>query len=160
MPLWIAHKALRKSRWSTVKLTPRKIAFDQKLSYLPLDGASQFPLSLPETPGSNGRFQTYDVMEVIGRGGMGVVFRAFDQQLHRNVAIEAMSEKVLKSETARKRFLREARSAAAINHANVVSIYAAGEEAGYPILAMEYVNGKTLEERIHAESPLDITDAL
>ncbi|MEI8019886.1 MAG: serine/threonine-protein kinase [Schlesneria sp.] len=137
-----------------------QIAFDQKLRYLPLDGASQFPLSPPETPGSIGRFQTYDVMEVIGRGGMGVVFRAFDRQLHRNVAIKAMSEKLLKSETARKRFLREARSAAAINHANVVSIYAAGEEAGYPFLAMEYVNGKTLEDRIHAESPLDVTDAL
>ncbi len=137
-----------------------KIAFDQKMCYLPLDGASQFPLSPPETPGSIGRFQTYDVMEVIGRGGMGVVFRAFDRQLHRNVAIKAMSEKLLKSETARKRFLREARSAAAINHVNVVSIYAAGEEAGYPFLAMEYVNGKTLEDRIHAESPLDVTDAL
>ena len=137
-----------------------KIAFDQKLCYLPLDGASQFPLLPPEIPGSIGRFQTYDVMEVIGRGGMGVVFRAFDRQLHRNVAIKAMSEKLLKSQTARKRFLREARSAAAINHANVVSIYAAGEEAGYPFLAMEYVNGKTLEERIHAESPLDVMDAL
>jgi eukaryotic-like serine/threonine-protein kinase len=137
-----------------------KIAFDQNLRYLPVDGVSQFPLLPPEIPGSIGRFQTYDVMEVIGRGGMGVVFRAFDRQLHRNVAIKAMSEKLLKSETARKRFLREARSAAAINHANVVSIYAAGEEAGYPFLAMEYVNGKTLEDRIHADSPLDVGDAL
>lgn len=137
-----------------------KITVDQKLCYLAMEGASQFPLLPPETHGSIGRFQTYDVMEVVGRGGMGVVFRAFDRQLHRNVAIKAMSEKLLKSETARKRFLREARSAAAINHANVVSIYAAGEEAGYPFLAMEFVNGKTLEDRIHKESPLDVTDAL
>src|SRR5439155_17651983 len=75
-------------------------------------------------PGSLGRLAHYEVLEVLGQGGFGIVLKAFDEKLHRLVAIKVMAPQLASTSPPRKRFLREARAAAAIRHENVVGIYA------------------------------------
>ena len=73
---------------------------------------------------SLGRLAHYEVLEVIGRGGMGIVFKARDTRLHRIVAIKALAPELATSGTARQRFLREAQAAAAVSHDHIITIYA------------------------------------
>src|SRR5262245_50091422 len=77
-----------------------------------------------ERPGSLGRLGHYEVLEVVGKGGMGAVFRAFDTQLHRVVAIKALAPHLANSSAARQRFVREARAAAAITHEHIIPLNA------------------------------------
>jgi serine/threonine protein kinase len=109
---------------------------------------------------SLGWIDDYEVQAELGRGGMGLVFKGFDRKLHRVVAIKVMSPRLASSERARRRFLREARAAAGINHPNVVTIHAVGEYRGIPYLVMEYVAGRTLRQRIHGTSPLAPVDLI
>ncbi|MCC9602337.1 serine/threonine protein kinase [Stieleria sp. JC731] len=109
---------------------------------------------------SIGRLGHYEILNIVGYGGMGVVARAFDEQLHRNVAIKVMSERLTTSERAQKRFLREARAAASVNHPNVVTIHAVAEKDGAPYLVMEFVEGQTLTDRITQDSPMGYEDVL
>lgn len=106
------------------------------------------------TPGSIGRIAGYEVLGLLGRGGMGLVFRAFDPSLSRIVAVKVLSPRLASSARARKRFVREARSAAAINHPNVVTIHAVGEQKGLPYLVMECIAGQSLRQRIRSGPPL------
>jgi tRNA A-37 threonylcarbamoyl transferase component Bud32 len=119
---------------------------------LPMLGRSSDPRAI-------GRIAAYEINAVLGRGGMGIVLDAFDTVLHRRVAIKVLSPQLASSQTAHRRFLREARAAAGINHANVVTIHAVAEEAGMPYLVMEYVAGRTLRERIRL-GPLDLATML
>jgi serine/threonine protein kinase len=125
---------------------------------LPIEGESEessLDFLQPSTkPESLGRLAHYEVLEVLGKGGFGTVLKAFDEKLHRMVAIKIMSRKMASTSPARKRFLREARSSAAIRHENVVDIHAI-EEQPVPFLVMEYVAGETLQERLDREGPLD-----
>src|SRR5207253_10229661 len=89
----------------------------------------------------------------------GIVVRAFDEKLHRTVAIKIMSSQLTVTSPARKRFLREGRSSAAIRHENVVDIHAI-EEQPIPFLVMEYVAGETLQQRIDRTGPLDTLEVL
>lgn len=111
----------------------------------PIDGDAargSFAFLAPsEKPGSLGRLGHYEALEVIGRGGMGVVLRAFDDQLHRIVAIKVMAGSMSANGAARKRFVREARAAAAIRNEHVTAIYAVEEAAKAPYLVMEYIAG-------------------
>tara|TARA_R110002111_G_scaffold262848_1_gene341751 strand:- start:3211 stop:7506 length:4296 start_codon:yes stop_codon:yes gene_type:complete len=109
--------------------------------------------------GSLGSLGHYDIQELIGRGGCGIVFKAFDQRLHRIVAIKVMTPAMAATSPARKRFLREARATAAIRHENVVNIYAV-EEAPLPFLVMEYIDSKTLQEVLDETGPLDLQTIL
>ncbi len=118
------------------------------------------PLSPSSHKGAIGRLGEYDVLNHIGRGGMGLVVRAFDGQLHRNVAIKVMSPDLLASDSARERFFREARAAAGISHPNVVTIHAVSQVFGKPFLVMEFVDGKTLHARIKDDAPLKVVDLL
>src|SRR5262245_43539860 len=95
-------------------------------------------LTPPDKPGYIGRLEHFDVVEVIGRGGMGVVLRAFDPCLQRPVAIKVLDPQLAKNETALTRFCREARSAAAITHGNVVAIHQVehDEASDLPFLVM------------------------
>lgn len=93
----------------------------------------------------------YRIVEEIGRGGMGVVYRAEDLQLGRQVALKALPPEVAGHEDRLARFRREARSLAALNHPNIVTLYAVEEIDGELLLAMELVKGKTLGEVIPAE---------
>lgn len=118
------------------------------------------PLSPSSHKGAIGRLGEYDVLNHIGRGGMGLVVRAFDGQLHRNVAIKVMSPDLLASDSARERFFREARAAAGISHPNVVTIHAVSQAFGKPFLVMEFIDGKTLHARIKDDAPLKVVDLL
>ncbi len=109
--------------------------------------------------GCLGRLAHYEVQEVVGRGGCGIVLKAFDEKLERIVAIKVMAPELAATSPARKRFLREARATAAIRHENVVSIYAV-EELPLPFLVMEYIDGETLQQRLDRTGPLDLREVL
>lgn len=117
-------------------------------------------LDATDEPGQLGRLGPYQVLEVIGRGGMGVVFRAFDPKLERFVAIKVMAPQLAAQESARKRFLREARAAARITHEHVITIHAVEESRGLPYIVMQYVAGGSLEERLAREGPLPLPELL
>ena len=110
-------------------------------------------------PGSLGRLAHYEILEVVGRGAFGTVLRAFDEKLQRVVAIKIMAPELASTSPARKRFLREAQSSAAIRHENVVSVYAV-EEKPRPYLVMEFVPGVTLQKRLDDGGPLDVPAVL
>jgi serine/threonine protein kinase len=117
-------------------------------------------LSPPDKPGQLGRLERYEVLEEVGRGGMGVVLKAFDPSLHRVVAIKVLAPQLATSGVARKRFLREARAAAAVAHDHIVTIYAVDEANGLPYLVMQYVAGRSLQDRLDKEGPLEPAEVL
>ncbi|MFO0969731.1 MAG: protein kinase, partial [Gemmataceae bacterium] len=102
------------------------------------------------------RLNNDEIQGALGRGAMGVVFRALDPMLKRLVAIKMLNRERLISSEARERFLREARASAAIQHENVVTIYAVNELNGVPYLVMEYVKGASLQDRLEQSGPLPI----
>ena len=106
-----------------------------------IDETARF-LAPSDWPDSLGRLGSYEVKGVIGRGGMGVVLKAFDPALNRNVAIKVLSPHLATCGAARRRFPREARAAAAVVHEHVVSVFAVVETAGLPFMVMEYVPGR------------------
>lgn len=113
-----------------------------------------------DKPGSIGRLGHYEVREVVGRGGMGVVLRAFDENLHRVIAVKVMAPQLAASATARQRFIREARAAAAVSHDHIVTIHAVEEAGGLPYIVMQYVDGISLQERLDRTGPLRLAEVL
>ncbi len=91
---------------------------------------------------------------------MGVVFRAEDPHLDRIVALKAMLPALASRDGARQRFLREARATAAIKHDHIVSVYQVGEDRGVPFLAMEFLEGETLDARLKREGKLPVAEVL
>jgi hypothetical protein len=110
--------------------------------------------------GSLGRLGDYEVLEVLGRGGMGVVLRAFDPALHRPVAIKVLAAEFAANGAARKRFVREAQATAAVTHDHVVSVHAVDAAAARPYLVMSLIPGQSLQERIDREGPLELKEIL
>lgn len=106
-----------------------------------------------------GSFGRYEVLQVIGQGGFGIVLRAFDDQLQRVVAIKVLLPQMAVTSPARKRFLREARASAAARHENVVQVYEVGEQP-LPYLVMEYIPGDTLQQYLDRTGPLDVAQSL
>jgi hypothetical protein len=113
------------------------------------------------------RFEHYELVTgedgkpvELGRGAMGVTYKAFDVDLHRTVTLKVISEKYLGDESARLRFLREARAAASLRHPNVASVFHLGKSAGNYFYAMEFVEGETLERLIKRSGRLDVKVAL
>ncbi|UCH95044.1 MAG: protein kinase [Candidatus Aminicenantes bacterium] len=90
----------------------------------------------------------YKILEKLGEGGMGEIFLAEDKKLERQAALKFLSLKMTADEAARKRFEREAKAAAALNHPNIVTVYEINEFAGQIYIAMEYVEGETLQEKL------------
>jgi hypothetical protein len=117
-------------------------------------------LTPADKPDVLGRLGHYDILEVIGRGGMGVVLRAFDEKLHRVVAIKVMAAQLATNATARKRFQREAQAAAAVSHDHLVTIHAVEETNGLPYIAMQYVAGLSLQQRLERDGPLQLQEIL
>jgi serine/threonine protein kinase/WD40 repeat protein len=116
-------------------------------------------LAPPMKPGGLGRLGHYEVLQVLGRGGFGIVLRAFDEVLQRVVAVKVLAPAIAATSPARKRFLREARSSAAIRHENVVQVYAV-EEQPLPYLVMEFIPGETLQQMLDRTGPLDVPEVL
>jgi len=124
------------------------------------DAESALSLLQPsQKAGSLGRLAHYDVLEVLGNGGFGTVVKAFDEKLQRFVAIKLMSPLLAATSAARKRFMREARSAAAVRHENVIAIHAV-EDQPIPYLVMDYIAGRTLQQKVDATGPLELIDVL
>jgi eukaryotic-like serine/threonine-protein kinase len=110
--------------------------------------------------GSLGRLDHYEILEVIGRGGTGVVLRARDTKLLRIVALKVLAAPLAVSGTARKRFAREARAAAAVRDEHVINIHAVRDDAPVPYLVMEYIEGCNLETLLRRGGPLEIKEVL
>jgi serine/threonine protein kinase len=140
----------------------RYLGADQTHDYEPAPTVSESLdfLAPSDWPDSLGRLGTYEVKGVLGRGGMGVVLKAFDPALNRNVAIKVLSASFASCGAARQRFLREARAAAAVVHEHVVAVYAVVESSGLPFLVMEYVPGKSLQDRLDRQGRLSLTEVL
>ena len=126
---------------------------------MPVDEVPLGFLSPATRPDSLGRIAHYETLQVLGNGGFGIVFRAFDDVLHRIVAVKVLSPHLAATSPARKRFLREARSSAQVRHENVVQVYAVGEQP-LPYIAMEFIPGETLQQRLDRTGPLDVPEVL
>jgi serine/threonine protein kinase len=111
-------------------------------------------------PDELGRLGKYRILGILGHGGMGVVYKAEDSVLRRMVALKAILPSLGASETARKRFLREARTMAQLDHANVVRLYEVGEDRGVSYIAMEFLIGESLDTRLRNERVLPTPETL
>ena len=139
----------RKADWEKASY-PSEDAFD-----LPTALRELKPLLQPAThPELLGRIGRYDIEKPIGRGCMGVVVKGFDTELHRPVAIKIMLPRWSANGTARQRFAREARAAAAILHPNVIAIHGVDEIDSVPYLVMPYIAGPTLQSLVESTGPL------
>ena len=114
-----------------------------------------------DKPGCLGTLGPYEVQQFLGRGGMGIVMRALDPQLNRVVAIKVLSPELAVDISSRRRFLREARAAAAVSHPHVVTIHAvAVDDDRLPYLVMECVVGRSLQQKIDQTGPLKMKEIL
>jgi len=94
----------------------------------------------------------YRIMEPLGAGGMGAVYKAYDKKLHRVVALKVLPPEFLSQQDRRRRFLQEARAASALTHPHILTVYEVGEDDGKPYIAMEYIEGETLRQKIKART--------
>jgi hypothetical protein len=117
-------------------------------------------LAPSQKPGSLGRLDHYEMLAVVGRGGMGVVLKAFDEKLHRVVAVKVLAAPLAGSGTARKRFVREARAAAAVSHDHVIDLHAVEDSGPVPYLVMEFIDGPSLEDTLRQGGPLEVREVL
>jgi len=111
----------------------------------------QVPETAPKTVGK------YQITDLLGKGAMGVVYRALDPLLGRYVAVKVMSQGIASDQELRDRFLREARAAGSLQHPNIITIYDFGEAEGSLYIAMEYVEGSDLSEIMERRDPLPLT---
>jgi WD40 repeat protein len=117
-------------------------------------------LAPAQAPDELGRLGPYRILKVLGAGGMGIVLLAEDEQLKRPVALKVMRPALAEDPEARRRFLREARAAASLQHDHIVTIHQVGEDRGIPFLAMEFLGGEALDVRLGREGKLPIAEVV
>jgi DNA helicase-2/ATP-dependent DNA helicase PcrA len=101
----------------------------------------------------------YRIIEPIGAGGMGAVYKAYDNKLQRVVALKVLPPEYVSQQDRRRRFFQEARAASALTHPHILTIYEVGEDDGRPYIAMEYIEGQTLRQKIKS-SALQLKEAI
>ncbi len=117
-------------------------------------------LSPSDNPAMLGRIGEFEILELIGCGGMGIVLKGYDHELNRYVAVKVLHPHCATSAAARRRFAREAQAAAAVVHQHVVAIHAVGANHHPPYLVMSFVPGESLQQRLNRQGPLDVVDVL
>ena len=125
-----------------------------------LETEAELPFDPPTHPEMLGRVEGFSIEQMIGRGGMGVVYKGFDAELNRPVAIKFLAPHLSVSGVARKRFAREAQAAAAVVHPNVVPIYSIGTSQKRPFLVMALVSGRSLQKHVEENGPLSAEDVV
>jgi serine/threonine protein kinase len=113
-----------------------------------------------QEPDELGRLGDYRILELLGQGGMGFVFRAEDPKLHRILAVKLMRPENARNSAARQRFMREARAAAIINNDHVLSLYEVDEHRGVPFLVMPLLVGETLHQRLERDGTLPVSEVV
>lgn len=141
----------------SVELQPLAVDSEQAIDIEPVSLDFLTPAVHPELLGRLGR---YDIERVIGVGGMGVVLRAFDGELHRVVAIKVLNENLSSNSSARRRFAREAQAIAAVVHPNVIPIFNVDSNERLPYLVMQYVSGGSLQSKVDCTGPMSVAEAL
>jgi serine/threonine protein kinase len=126
------------------------------IDLMPSEQACTCPRAMSDLIGQS--LAHFRIVEKLGEGGMGIVYRATDEKLRRAVALKVLPESFAKNDDRRRRFLREARSAAAVTHANIATVYEADEADGHVYIAMELVDGETLRSVL--ETPASVAEAL
>jgi serine/threonine-protein kinase len=162
--------AANASWWVDTRDALSGLSSDQD-SFLYADGDSQpdsrggksVPLDFlapSDNPAMLGRLGEFEILEEIGCGGMGIVLKGYDHELNRYVAVKVLHPFCATSAAARRRFVREAQSAAAIVHQHVVAIHAVDANHHPPYLVMPFVPGESLQQRLSRKGPLDLLDGL
>lgn len=136
---------------------------DGSTEFLPAGGGDGTPsevqhltfLEPAENSAALGMFGRYEIMKVLGRGGMGIVLQAFDPVLDRCCAVKVLAPELASSAAARQRFFREAKSAAAVVHPHVIPIQTIDEHRGLPYLVMPVIEGRSLQQRVDELGTLD-----
>jgi serine/threonine-protein kinase len=105
---------------------------------------------------SSGQKRRYVILEELGRGGMGVVYKAMDRVLDRVVALKVLPSDMRQNQQVVQTFFREAKAAASLTHPNIVVVFDAGEEDGVYYIAMEYIEGKTLKQMVKSNGPFPL----
>lgn len=113
-------------------------------------------LETSPNPDALGRIHIYDIMEVIGSGGMGIVFRAIDSRLQRTVAVKVLAPLLAADEVAHDRFMREAQAVAKIKHPHVIAVFSVDEFKEIPYIVMEYIEGTSLDRLIQPDTTVPI----
>jgi serine/threonine protein kinase len=163
-PVQVDHETEQLSRRIADAFETRLNAVMETLDSSPVRHDAELDFSWLEpadSPDELGRLGNYIVFRLLGRGGMGAVFEAEDTRLQRREALKVMLPGVSADRSMKERFLREARSAAAVHHRHVVTIFEVGEAGRVPYLAMELLRGESLQDRLHRDgrlSPSHATD--
>ncbi len=140
----------------------RSSGFRDRRAAAPADHAGAGDTVTEETPGGFGvgsRLAGYRLDEEIGRGGMAVVYRAYDTRLERPVALKVLAPQLAEDPGFRQRFIRESRTAAAVDHPNIIPIFEAGEAGGVLFIAMRFVHGPDVQTLIDNEGPFSAVRA-
>ncbi len=135
------------------------LSHDDDAAHFSADFAVDF-LEPSDDQTSLGRLGDYEIVEVIGRGGMGIVLKGFQKELHRHVAVKVLAPHLATSGAARRRFAREAQATAAVVNPHVMAIHSVNANAKLPYLVMPYVACQSLQERLDQQGPLDVKDVL
>ena len=140
--------------------TDTLVAAELDTSLVPAIADVQSHLEPPRHPEMLGRIGKYEIECEIGRGGMGIVLKGFDSELNRPVAVKLLAPHLASSGTARQRFVREARAAAAVVYENVVAIHGIETDGSLPSIIMEYISGLSLQQHIKQHGAFDAVDVV
>ncbi|HUP82140.1 MAG TPA: serine/threonine-protein kinase [Pirellula sp.] len=169
----IEKQAAEPETWLEAEKLLKPSSFDlhesSDVAHLTGDGVAKYPhqiqmvlsaLGPTDDPDMLGRLGGSEVSGVIGAGGMGVVLKAIDKSLDRVVAIKVLAPYLAASGSARKRFAREAKAAAAVLHSNVIAIHSVSNDEALPYLVMLYLRGSSLQKRLDQQGPLSTIEIL